>query len=259
MSNIGNGSEWPFTEFDGRARNPTAGQGNLAEPLLVDLLSYWRLEETGLATRVDTTGSNDLTPDASINNEAGVIGNGQNFTGSQRLTGAATPADINFDGSIDFTIAGWFHIDTIPQSVNYSLVSKWNTDTNKRGYLIFWRSSAERLQYNLSSDGAAGNTTVQSIVALTSGSNAFFVVTYDSSTGDMTVSVNTETRVSANHGTTIFTHDYPFNIGHGRFNGLNNLFDGLLDEIAIWGRKLSVNEEVQLYNSGAGFDLNSLL
>ncbi len=258
MSNIGNGSEWPFTEFDGQDRNPTVGQGVLHEPLLVDLLSYWRLEETTTATRVDTTGSNDLTPDASISNEAGVIGNGQNFDGSRRLTGSATPAGIDFDGSQSFTITGWFHIDTIPAATNWSLISKHNADTSKRGYLVFWRSSTERLQFNVSANGST-NTTVNSTIALTSGSNAFFMATYDSSSGDMTLSVNTETRVVANHGTTIFTHDYPFSIGHGQFNGLPNLFDGLLDEIAIWGRKLSVAEEVELYNSGAGFDLNSLL
>ena len=224
-----------------------------------ELYAYWRLEESGTVDRVDVRGKNDVTPSASLPNEAGVIGNQANFQGTQILNGATSdPELINFDGSQDFSIVLWCHHDSANQ--DDGLVSKYDEDVSKIQYGVTSRGTVNRHRFIVSSNGTiAGSSTAQSTVAIVGGQDHFIVADYNSSTGDIRISVDRETPVVVNHGTTIFQNDLVLQLGNIRFLSANQIHDGGLDEVLIYGRILTDDEADALYNGGSGVDVNALL
>lgn len=234
----------------------TSGLDQIAD----ELYAYWRLEEAGTAVRDDFRGLNDTTPNVSLPNESGVIGLQADFQGTQLLSASASPSLLNFDGSKSFTIAFWVHHDSTAN--NQGLVSKFNETGDQRGYIVLRvGSTTNRFRFVVNTDGTAGTSTaVTSTVNILANNNFFVIADYNATTGDVRLRANLETPVVANHASkAIFQNTQPFRIGSGQFNAVDNIHDGGLDEVVIWGRVLTDVEATILYNGGSGRDLNAFL
>jgi hypothetical protein len=207
-------------------------------PLLTDLVAYWNLQETA-GTRFDSTAnSNNLTDNGSVGSSTGIVGDAANFDGTNTLSLASNSA-VTLDGTTDFTIAGWFKTSS---TATQTIVGKEIASSTASEYLLFV-TSGTNLYWRV---GNSSGTLIKS--GLSTGSWNFFVAQYDTSTGDIGLSVN--------GGSFITTAATPFTITDAFYLGSRDnsslFFNGLLDEVGIWKRLLTLLEITGLYNSGSG-------
>lgn len=231
------------------------------EDIARDLTAYWRMSETS-GTRFDLIGGVHLADVNTVGSAAGKIGTAADFVrvNSEELT--AGTDDFSFDGSADFAIAFWASIDDntdIGSNTQGPAVGKFIN--SNRGWLINFDQASDSWEFAVSTDGT-------DIVIAVSGTNfvstAFGLVyaDYDSSTGVTRCSTNDGTKGTASPGTTINQNSEPFRVGATRYEGLggfSDYFEGQIDELAIWRRKLTDTEVTQMHNSGNGVNLQEFL
>lgn len=222
-----------------------------------DLVSYYSLEEAG-GTRLDFAGSNDLADINTVGQAAGKIGFSADFIPANIEALQATNSSVHDFGDEDFMFAGWFRIDS--GAATGALLSK-TTDTpaSQAQYQLQYISGTDRIRWIVSNNG----TTSQIVTANSHGAPAknvflFVVCWHDSVNDTINVQINNgtvdsvATALGINQGTALFR------IGaHGDVepSTLVTFLDGRVDELAVWNRILTSTERSELYNSGAGVNL----
>lgn len=210
---------------------------------LTDLVAHYTLDQ-GSQTRYDSHGSNDLSPTGTVGQTTGKLGDCAQFDGN---TGYLSNAADNMpSGDIDFTICGWFYLNT---SVTASkAIQRWNYTVGKRQWQVSLNDS--KWFFVVSNDGQnAGSTN------LYWGSDAalqewqFVCAWHDSTANTLNLQVNDGTPVSAEHSGGCYDADSPMSIG--QMIG-NVVCYGRLDEVSIWNRLLTDAERTHLYNGGSG-------
>jgi len=158
--------------------------------------------------------------------------------------GATTYVQANDSASLDlttaFTIIVLARIDTYPESGATNILIKQNALNH-----VFWLLSDGRIGteiYNGSSYFSAVSTTPVSL-----GQTHFLVSRFDSSTGELSVSVDLKTVASRADldGITIATNSNPLLIGKNVWNGV--YFDGKIYLVLIYNRALSDSEIQAIY------------
>jgi hypothetical protein len=212
--------------------------------LKTGLISLWEFETTGWA---DAHGTNTLTGVNSPTTTTGKVGNGAHIVraSTQALTHASN-SDLQVGGGQDFSIALWINFDSGPgghsiafKSAGGSGNQEWSLETandgtgNKFHFEIFNASSVSDELFSTTFGNPAASTWY------------FVVMTFNGSTGLMTLSVNAGTRDTFTSAKTIPNTASGFNIGAGDF-------DGIIDQMGLWKKVLTTGEETQLYNAGAG-------
>jgi len=257
MSNIGTGLEWAFSEFeDFLPRAAPSGLGALPVSVTDDLISYWPMNESSNSTRVDRVGSNNLS---NINNVAqidGKIGKGADFLEPDELR-KTSPVGLSFNGSSDFTFAVWVRFDTLTDPF-HTIVSKGDAAGNNREYRIRTDTGTSQLFWEVDVDGVAGfDTVLLSTDAISIGTIHFVTWGYDSVAQELFLSIDDGVVDTLSHTSAINTSSTPFKVGNHDFSG--DGFDGMIDELAVWSRKLTSVEISFLHNSGNGRNLLDFL
>lgn len=228
------------------------GQTN---PIIVpttNLVSYWKLDEAS-GSRVDSFASNNLGPTNAPGGVAGLIGLATNFVASSsQYLSVASNSSLQMSSNIDFTIAAWVKLSSLPGSTNSrSLVTK-DTDSpvNSRDYTLDVQGSQGFRFY------IKGGATyiAQTLVVPSTGVWYFLVAWYDSSNGQPHIRINDATTYDSAGtgavGTDVSSAE--FRIGARAYAGFNDYFDGYIDEVSLWKRKLTSAEITSLYNGGSG-------
>jgi hypothetical protein len=227
-------------------------------PLTDSLVSFYELEEAS-GTRVDSHGTHDLTDTNTVTQTAGLVGNCAVFTSanSEKLN-VAHHADFN--GSTDFSIAGWFYLTTI--GAVRALVTKWSSAASFGPYQLIYESIAGRFMFRLgnsSIDGYAASVYANTHAA-SAGSPAtatwYFIYCYhDAINSRAGIAVNTV------YDTTTTT-DIPFDSTEdfviGGYNSGAGYLNGRADQVGFWRRTLTPNEVTTLYNGGSGISYATL-
>jgi len=217
----------------------------MASPLLVDILSYWNLNDNGSGdvSLVDSTGNGyTLTNNNGVTLGTGIIGGDGVFNGVDQWLNNASFPPFN---SGDFTVSYWFNTNSLTAfqehfSTRAQSTGGFNNDFSIGTYLnvLFYY------------DGGAfvGSTSF-------SPSTWYNIVTTNQS-GTLTFYIN-----GSVEGTLPATLPYlnPF-VSLGAAQDGTELYNGQLDEIGVWNRALSPTEVSELYNGGMGiaypFSLN---
>ena len=220
-------------------------------PTKANLISWWKLDETS-GTRYDAHGSNDLSDINTVGYAAGKKGNAADFEkdNSEHLK-INDNASLSF-GNESFTIVMWVKFESV-STVGQVVLSKWDWGVNKMEYEIAKPYGAYRFSFKVSKDGLAETSVIANTFGDVSAGVWYFVAgVHDSVNDKLTIYVNDKFD-SVSYSSGCNDNTSPFAIG-AEFNSgaAYALYDGLVDEVAIWRRALTADELEWLYNSGNG-------
>ncbi|MBN1250096.1 MAG: hypothetical protein JXC32_20695 [Anaerolineae bacterium] len=217
-------------------------------------VAWWRLEEDALATRIDSWGTNDLTPNVTIPNAGGKIGFSNDFQQDGIYLEDNPPGADLVMGDMDFTIAAWVYL----------------TDTSWARYLIpggIWPISGGR-QYML-----AYATDLQKFAMFTSSNGVNYDYVAHGTTSTLETwylaigwhdSINNQIGIQVNNLTPELkawvggvydggVSPAPFRINYAVDVAGTTLYGrGRMDEVRLWHKVLSESERAALWGAAGG-------
>lgn len=217
-----------------------------------NLISVWEMDEAS-GNAVDSHGSNTLTESVgTIGAATGKIGGARDF---ERLDSEyfniADNADLSM-GDIDFTISAWVNLESVGGN-NQIIVGKDQNAAGDREYNLYYRGSTSTFTFEtFSSPNSSTNLSASSFGTPSTGTWYFVVAWYDAAANTMNICVNDGAVDSTAKGTLQASGSAPFRIGARAYATIENYFDGMIDQVAIWKRVLTSDERTSLYNSGSG-------
>jgi len=233
------------------------GRKYVNDPLLRDLISYWKLNEAS-GTRADSVGDNDLTDNNTVTRVVGKQSGAAQFVlANSEYLSVTSNSSLNI-GTSSFTLATWVYLSS--KATQMGIITKWPTG-GTGVYFIDYLNSSDRFRFRVTKDGGTSATAIaDNLGAPSTGTWYFIVCTFDGT--NLSIQVNNGTADTATlAGTTVDPDNAdPFYLG--RFSGTTpNYLDGYVDEVGFWKRLLDSEEKARLYNSGSGitYPFNSIL
>jgi hypothetical protein len=208
-------------------------------PVWDGLFAYYTADDT----TTDEIGGNDVTLVNGATYAAGIINNGFSFDG---IDDSANIADNAFNFAGDFSISGWFNIDSV--SGANALISNYTIDSGNYGWALLTLSSDLKMNmYGVITEAASRG-------GVSAGVNSFFAMTYNSTTEELKLTLNAGTTTVASVNNPIYTTTHRPTIGALRYSptGTTWYFDGVIDEVAIFNVLKTPSEITEIYNAGAG-------
>lgn len=217
--------------------------------LLTSLISHWKLDELSGA-RADSYGSNNLTDNNTVTQAVGKISYGAQFTRANSEYLSKTDNASLPKGDIAFEFTAWVYLDT--KSANMAILAQ-NSDTQP-GYQLYYDSAADRFKFLVSfTDTTTATVTANNAGAPSVGTWYFILAAHDPVTDALYIKVNNGTADSQATGGKIPTSPTTsFTIGRDNFPAFENYWNGRIDEVSYWQRLLTVGEQTEIYNAGAG-------
>ena len=222
-----------------------------AQAELVDgLIAYWPLDEGEGTTAADAyTGTHNGTVENGATWVAGKVGSALEFYGGEGGGDVSIPMHAELMPPEVFSVQAWANWNS--HDINWAgIVSNfYDTGSNEGGWLLFGWSydsvwfalETGNTQYTEINGGAMGTGVWHHLVGVYDGS--FMRLYVDGS----------EAAYSPKTGSIDYQPEaLEFSIGRFHDNDEDFSFDGKVDEVALWGRALTVDEVTWLYNGGAG-------
>ena len=210
--------------------------------LIIDVVSYWKLDEQSGTDVIDAHGSNDLTNTGATVNQTGKINTGYTHSVNDYLTGTVVGLPT---GASPRTVSFWIY----PTASTASYPFSYGTASTRQGFGVIQSSTSWRVWVNgddlIGTTGAALNEWTH------------IVATYD----------GTDTRLFINGVyDAVKTHTLNTTLGTNLHLGtyINQAIGitGTLDEVGLWDAALTYGgvsvgetaggEIAELYNSGSG-------
>lgn len=216
-------------------------------PGKTDLISWWTLDETS-GTRVDShTTGNDLTDNNTVLYGTGKISNAADFeTTNNEYLSHTDNASLSM-GSADV----WFSFWVKPESVSatFTLFSKQSSGPNVE-YVAFQSSSTTWLFYI--GDNAGGVALASVSATISAGTWYFLNMWTDKAGAKLYLQVNNGTPGEGTiTGSMNGDSTAAFQIGGN--SGLNEYYDGLIDEFGFFKNHIpTADERTWMYNSANG-------
>ena len=221
-----------------------SGGGGGGSSLLIDLVAYYKLEDTA-----DSAGSHTLTGINTPTVVAAKIDNGYQIDqANNRYLRAADHADFDL-GSVDLTIAMW--IKPTDANVDYAALSKWNFGAGDMEYLLTINGGGGASTFYARKADDSGNVTVDKNIAFTVGTWYWVVVEVDHTNDIISLDANNGGKTTAVWSTTGRAGSQPFEIG-GNNAAATIALNAIVDEVGVWRRMLTADEKTSLYNAGTG-------
>ena len=220
----------------------TAMRGGASSTLGAGIYAVYKGESNGN----DSLGVyNAIAVSGGVTYTTGKSGNEFNFNG---VNGVVTLPINSFKLTGDFSFSFWVYPVTITGThcifINDSYVAP-----NEKGYRILQRDS--RLELKI-----FNNTTTVTLItgSVFSANTRYFCTVSHSSTGNE-ITVNGVSQVTDTNSTNAI-----FDVGSIPYIGVNqginvspnSWFEGRIDELNIWSKKLTSTEVTELYNTGTG-------
>jgi hypothetical protein len=212
-----------------------------------NLAACWALGEVS-GTRNDSFSTNHLTDNATVTQAVGKVGNAAQFTAASSEYLSIPDNAALSTGNIDWTITLWLYADSLTNFATFINKGWQNVADVNREYIAYVNAS----KVEFVGGTAAGS---QSLVANTFGvlstATWYFVTLYHDSVGDkLGVSVNAGVANEVAFASGTQDGNRAFEIGASSSQGLH--WNGRIDEVTFWKRKLSGAEITTVYNGGTG-------
>lgn len=208
----------------------------------------------------DSKGGNDLTE---VNTPAYDSGDKKEGThsidfekgSSQYCTITDANLDAGFPGKSgtseqSFSICGWFKLESLPTTIPYGIVGKYNYSNNQRSYLV-WLDADDKVNFSIGYNGGTSATAIIFATACQVGRWYHFGVVYDASDNSMKLRIWDDTAQALLDNNQTGTADgdmspdsAPFEVG--RYNSDTLCFDGKEDEVVVFKDVLSDAEIDQI-------------
>lgn len=218
-------------------------------PLLDRLISFWSLEEAS-GTRLDAHGTNSLTDNNTVTQAVGKVGNAAQFTKANSES-LSRPSSAAFQfGNTDWTIAAWVKPDTL--EANQTVVAKGDAFSANE-YRLRLTNAVANFEVFGAGGASVGVASVSAIMVATAWH--FLVGWVDTVANTVNLQVNGDTPVSTTLTGPPVTSASSFAIGA---MGSFFYFNGCIDQVSPWARKLTAGERTWLWNGGSGRSYASL-
>ena len=224
------------------ARNPVTIPTTPTDSLVTDLALYYSFEETS-GIRTDSINSYDLAQAGTVDSSIGKIGNCVEFNNDAADYLYCNTYNLPNNG--DFTVTAWVKVNVINDTESKVFVANGiNSNTSELALYMSTSNHFSGLHYTplktVSSTDLVSINTWYFVTFIRDATNDFIHIYVNASQHDSTASSST---VAGSN-----------NIAIGSFNGGSSTrpFNGFVDEVGIWERKLTETEIIYLYNSGNG-------
>jgi Concanavalin A-like lectin/glucanases superfamily/Protein of unknown function (DUF3168) len=212
---------------------------------LAGLAAFYPLDEPS-GTRHDAHGSFDLDEQNGVGWAPGRDGLGARFqqVNSQALTHMSNPPLDT--GDVDFTITAWIN----PASPGQMIVIGKDAGSGRDYWLEVSANQRARFGCQRSNKSAAIESTGPTLDV---GAWAFLVASYDASAQTIAIQVNDGPVESASTSAVPLNDTgTTFQIGTRAGAAVGEHFDGVIDLVGVWTRRLLPAEASALWNGGAG-------
>src|SRR5262245_33898703 len=221
-------------------------------PLIDNLVSYWKMDETS-GNAIDAhTGGNNLTDNNSVGSGTGVINGSRAFdVASFRYLSHTNNTSLQV-GDIDFTFNLWVKFTSTPGTVGQALVCK-GTSPSTYEYDLYTSGSLNRFQWYVEdSSGGSANVIANNFGAITAGQFNMVTCWHDSFNNQIGIAINGGAPNTAAFTTGVRSSTGDLNIGRdGVAAGV--YFTGSIDELGFWKNRVLLAADInQLYNGGTG-------
>ena len=215
------------------------GSVSATSSLNTDLVSYWKLDNNILT---DELGKVNLTNSGTID-ATGKILSGRSFDGSNDyLNSSVTP----LNSQTEYTLSAWVKPSTATDEIWMIMQQRDATTTSNQYYLFIktdgtvWMleyDTSQVLRVNFGGSVNIRDNNWHNVVFIRKANNASLYIdgVLDESSAPTQLST-----ISAD-----------FAIGYGK-RGTRWYFEGIMDEISVWDRALTIAEKSELFNSGVG-------
>lgn len=224
-------------------------------PSGVHPVGYWKLEETGTATRLDTQGRNDMVPSGSIGTGTGIVGNGAQLVraSSQYFSATVTDDSLQVGGDIQFMIIATVVLDSKPGSM--SIVSQYGVSTGglqtSRSFQLRYESSADRFGFAIRDFGGTEVEVLANVLGPPSIGTYYTIVAWRTKT-NINIQVNGLLNTTATSIIPALVSE-PLRIGANASGGVaGDFWNGIVDEVILFTNSiLTTTQATSYYNSGA--------
>lgn len=226
---------------------------------LTGLQAYYKFEGSAGSKGTDSYGSNTMTDHGTVGDATGILGNAGVFS-STKYQDIADNASLSMGTSVEFTITAWFYPTSSPGNDSFG---------NPKGHIVakgtstgaantwewgFWYRGSD-VQIFVSDGSSVANTTTNTSATTNAWNFVYLQVRSNGGTPDVATRMNqasTEAVASQHVWARDSTASTCMSVIAG--DSSKGCFNGRLDSIGIWKRKLTSTELDTLYNSGAGYD-----
>ena len=233
-----------------------------ASTLKDSLISVWEFDETSGTTATDSQGDNDGTVVGATVNQTGKISKAYDFDGTNDYVNIGDIPDVDFGGG-NFSIAFWIYAHSISGASRQQIFSKDASGQRQfelcinyglpgglwaEGNICFVGYITSTTYFSRCTNTApiTENTWIH-VVVERNGSNLYCYI--NGSQVDFTTELSGTDNRPIND---IIATNSHLRIGSRQYSGYEEYFNGLLDQVAVYGRALTADEIVCMYNSGSG-------
>ena len=221
--------------------------------LSTNFTSYWQSNEAS-GNLIDSQGSNTLTEtNGAIASATGKIAGCRDYVvANARYFSINDNASLS-PGAGSFTFAFWAQLRST--GADRVAIGKYSTTGNQREFMFLYNNTSNR--FELRTTDAGTSSPAFSVLANAFGApslNTWYYIVggRDGSTNELFLSVNAGTENTTSSVPAVFNGTGPFQMGALGVTGGSLYWDGLLDEIGYWNRRLTAVEIAWLYNGGTG-------
>ena len=205
-----------------------AGEGSTPSPLLTDLVTYYKLDETS-GTRTDSVNGYNLTDNNTVlfDGGAGAAGYARNFTAANdEFFNIASNSDLQ-TGDIDFWVAAWVYPTSLgPRDV----VTKYGSGNSTREYLLGFNPSSQPII--IINDGT-GDTTLASTHVQSTNTRIFLLAWHDSVNNTLNIRVGGQSAESIAYSSGGQTTSEDFRIGKWSGSATGNKWNGNMNSVVF--------------------------
>ncbi len=224
---------------------------------LYDPVSYWPLDEAANGVSPDVVWSNDgaCAGAACPGITTAPSGNASNFNGVNDGLDVDNPTRLNWDNSDSFTVQVWIN-SAQTCDVNKVIVGSFRSNSSEGDWWLGCGSANNEAVFFLREAGTGGQAvSLRGTQPINDGQWHQITAVRDAAAGQTRLYVDGVLEAAVTPGyTNTFANSSPLHIGYyGPGHPFNYHFNGLIDELIIYNRALSVTEIRQHYtNTQAG-------
>jgi len=223
---------------------PSSAYGALTD----SLISYYPLDEASGA-RFDSVGVNDLTDNNTVLSATAKLGLGADFeSGNSESLSITDASQVGLDITSDFSVCFWAQRESNAGGSPYIYSKESNTNSGYSGVL---GAGSTELRFRIG-DGSGVETETLSSYTMPTASFDHICQVFDNTADTVTMYVNGAPNTPTTASRAPSNNSRPFALGVDVEVAGTEFFDGILDEFGIWGRVLTDEEVLELYNDGDG-------
>lgn len=229
-------------------RGTSASFGGDRSYLSDGLLGYWKLNESSGNASDSSGNSQTLTDTNTVTFTTGKFANGGDFeSGSSQYQYVADNSTLSVTG--DLTLAAWINPESVTAATQFDIATKWDSGSESYGLVQY----GDEIRMYIDS---ASNYETTDAVNLATSTWYHVAGVYDAETATVKIYVDGELQASTTTGTipsSITDEGSRFHIGAEDSAGTaDSFYDGIIDEVRVYGDSLSKFEIENMYSWGPG-------